>query len=169
MMALWLIMQADCIIWTCSPDALEKRCRHFELVEADERTLRRMEADCNNYPLSNAAAVTARLQAALAAVPAGNQLRTQLQLLDTEGTGRVSISDLQVSLPVDGCVSGQRRPFPSMAAHVAPWSGWDGSCSQRGVLTTMKLRPHVDMQGVGRPCTCLQCRTASGAKTFDWI
>ena len=56
-----------------------------------------MEADCSNHPLSNAATVTARLQAALAAAPVVNQLQTQLQLLDTEGTGRVSISDLQVS------------------------------------------------------------------------
>lgn len=72
--------------------------RHFELMEADERTLRLMEADCANHPLSDAAAVTARLQAALAADPAADQLRTQLQLFDSEGTGRVAISDLQAAL-----------------------------------------------------------------------
>ena len=48
-------------------------------MDADERTLRLMEADCHNHPLSDAAAVTAWLQAALAAVPAKGQLQTQLQ------------------------------------------------------------------------------------------
>ena len=80
-------------------------------MEADERTLRLMEADCHNHPLSNAAAVTTRLQAALAAGPAVHQLRTQLQLLDTKGTGRVSFSDLQVGMPVGRCMGGQQRPL----------------------------------------------------------
>ena len=114
-----------------------------------------MEADCNNHPLSDAAAVTAQLQAALAAVPALNQLQTQLQLLDTEGTGRVSISDLQVSAQGGRCMGGEQWPFSSMAAYVATWSGSGSLCSQCEVLTTMKLRTHLDMQGVGWPCTCL--------------
>ena len=121
-----------------------------------------MEADCNNHPLSDAAAVTARMQAALAAVPALNQLRMQLQLLDFEGTGRVSISDLQVSAMGGSCMGGEQWPFSSMAANVATWSGWGGLCSQRGVLTTTKLRTHIDMQGAGRPCTCLYARPPWG-------
>ena len=112
----------------------------FEVVEADERTLQRMEADCSNHPLSDAAAVTAWLQAALAALPAVNQLRTQLQLLDIEGTGRVGISKLQVSMPGCRCMGSELGPVPSVAAHVAAWSGWGGLCSQRGVLI-----PHIDM------------------------
>lgn len=95
-----------------------KPCRHFELMEADERTLRLMEADCANHPLSDAAAVTARLQAALAADPAADQLRTQLQLFDSEGTGRVAISDLQVSRLIAWAVSGgQFPPWPHTWLH----------------------------------------------------
>ncbi|KAK9828561.1 hypothetical protein WJX72_000760 [[Myrmecia] bisecta] len=72
--------------------------RTFELTDADDYTLKYMEAYRRLFPKSDYHLIISKLHAGIGAASAGERLRTAMLALDPEGSGSVPCADLQRTL-----------------------------------------------------------------------